>query len=770
MSEIPRIHVGIEHPYVTREGRIGRITINLSGIPSTAGEGLIDEMLAPARIAGDKLAEEIRRRLGVQMSELPGREEVPTPPVDPDAFGRTAPEQPKGTFDVSRIMQPLPEPTELPSDEIKTGGTIFGVEIPFPPVEWLDEAITEGPQPNGSEGQLKALQAALGAIGIKGGDRYRACAIMLGEYGPIHGQAALTAVSSTRDLSKADAHVILSFLDAADPDDLFALQTRMDLHRITLSGDALREHIDRVAASLIGETPAPETPATEPVEPQKVEAAEEAEPDVCRHCGGDGVDPNDASSVCRKCQGTGVTEILEEPTASAPEFELSRGQREALNGCLEAIDARRSAVIFVTGKAGTGKSTILRKLRELRRLIVCAPTGLAAINVGGTTMHSLLQLGGGPVVRNKCKPMREEMAIVIERCDAIVVDEISMVRADLMDGLNWVLQKTLQNREPFGGKTIIVMGDMMQLEPVVSDKGQNSVKEFIEKRYSSPFWFDARVFRPADQATLDGDETTEPPSIERYELVDVFRQIGDPDFVDALNLIRDGDAKGLSFVNRRAGVRPEGEEPVALCFTNGKAAAINARRMDAIPGEPRVYSASVTGEFDETDLPAPMELELKIGAQVMVTKNLGGGIVNGSVGEVTGFEDDGVHVRVRGGEEAFIGVAEWKNMSYAIELDTEKVVEREAGKFCQIPLKLAWAVSVHKSQGQTLDAATIEAERSAFAHGQTYVALSRVRSMAGLFLRRKLLAEDLIVHPRIKEFFGLADTASTSIDMEAFAS
>jgi ATP-dependent DNA helicase PIF1 len=461
---------------------------------------------------------------------------------------------------------------------------------------------------------------------------------------------------------------------------------------------------------------------------------------------------------------------------------LSGDQRSALNAALEAMRSGHGGFVFITGEAGTGKSTVLRELRQHARILVCAPTGLAAVNVGGETIHRLFGLKVGPLTRGAVRASNKRE--VIARCNAIAIDEISMVRADIMDAIDVCLQRTLGNSRPFGGKTIIGIGDMWQLEPVVGD----SESEFIRSKYRSPFWFDAHVFRHSDQASLDfGGDPVPQIEIEVHELREIFRQAGDPAFIAALNAIRIGDPCGLGFINQRAYQRCTAEDsPVTITFGNKKAETINAARLDQLPGEPRVYSAAIRGDYPAKDMPCPSELVLKVGAQVMFTRNTVADeqfISNGTVGEVVGFLDPaptetrdggieldggGVVVSLRDGTTAVATPTRWDKIGYTYDPKTDSIVEEVEGSFDQIPLKLAWAITAHKSQGQTLDSALIECEIDAFAHGQTYVALSRVKRFDGLYLRRRLSAADLVVNPRVREFCGLPPVGAVALDMEAF--
>lgn len=428
----------------------------------------------------------------------------------------------------------------------------------------------------------------------------------------------------------------------------------------------------------------------------------------------------------------------------------SASQERAIGLIERKIESKEPGFIFVTGKAGTGKSTVLRAIRAKRQLIVAAPTGLAAVNVRGETIHRAFGLRVGPQSRSKTRNLGEDAADLLDAADAIVIDEISMVRADILDAINWTLQKTLGRPAPFGGKLVVCFGDMCQLEPVVS----REESDIITKSYPSPFWFDAKVFSHSQD--LFGEEE-ERLDLVTAELTDVFRQ-SDQEFIDALNLIRLGDPAGLSYINTRAGARPPvTDPPVALTLTNDQAAIINGERLGCLTTERKKYEASISGDFGDKH-PTENELVLAIGAQVMLIRNglstTGERLTNGEIGEVVAFEQEGPRVLFRSGVETVVGRALWERITYAKD-DQDEIVEEPVGKFEQIPLRLAWAITVHKSQGQTLDSALLQMEMQARTHGQLYVALSRVRSMEGLYLRRRLTPKDLSFNKRVREFLNL---------------
>lgn len=439
-------------------------------------------------------------------------------------------------------------------------------------------------------------------------------------------------------------------------------------------------------------------------------------------------------------------------------FDFSPGQQRAI----EHIErAGEGEFVFVTGKAGTGKSTILREIRKRHKCITLAPTGLAAVNVGGQTIHSFFRFKTGGLSRSDGKALEYTKERAVKAARFIVIDEISMVRADLLDAMDASLRKTLGKNRPFGGKTIVAIGDMWQLEPVVTE---NERDRFNGSTYKSPFWFDAKVFNHG--GPLFEEETR----VETHELIDVFRQNAGP-FVDALNAIRVGDPAGLFYVNTRAG--ESCEEAVRITFGNRRADDVNARELEKIESERHVFEAEIEGDFDPKSSIVPKLLELKIGARVMVTRNgfdYRGEIpvVNGDVGTISGFYDVGPQVALDDGRTVILDRAEWESKTQTYNPEDDSIGERISGTMKQYPLRLAWAITAHKAQGATMDRAQLELEMPAFSHGQLYVALSRVRTFEGLYLRRRLTAKDIVVNPRVVEMSGAPSHAHDLRNMEAF--
>ena len=402
--------------------------------------------------------------------------------------------------------------------------------------------------------------------------------------------------------------------------------------------------------------------------------------------------------------------------------------------------------LFVTGRAGTGKSTLLRALRDMipEETVTLAPTGLAAVNVGGQTIHSFFGLP--PRLLKPEDIRRSRNGRVMRRLRLLVIDEVSMVRSDLM----WAIDQALRvnrgrPREPFGGVRLVLFGDLHQLPPVVQEA---EVGGHLFETYGGPFFFNVASLRDGAGTGL-------------LELSHVFRQ-RDEALLRVLNRIRDGEATEEDLVDLNARVAPirtlrEGHAYVILTPTNAAANRINQAFLDALPDPARAFEAAITGEFSEGSAPTDRLLVLKPGAKVMLLRNDSDRRwVNGTVAHVTRIEGDSVHVEIDGREHEVEPVA-WEQRRYAFDQGQEKIVESVAGTFRQLPLKLAWALTIHKSQGLTLDKAYIDLGRGTFAHGQAYVALSRCRTLDGLALARPLKPSDVIFDPAITAYRDLFD-------------
>ncbi|MDE5869268.1 MAG: AAA family ATPase, partial [Muribaculaceae bacterium] len=414
-----------------------------------------------------------------------------------------------------------------------------------------------------------------------------------------------------------------------------------------------------------------------------------------------------------------------------------------------------SVNLFLTGKAGTGKTTFLRRLRQTspKRMIVLAPTGVAAINAEGATIHSFFQLPFAPYIPGKgfigndsrSYSFSKEKRRIIAALDILVIDEISMVRPDTLDAIDAVLRRFRNPTLPFGGVQLLLIGDLRQLAPVLKD----NERELLSPYYQSEYFFDSIALKQSGFVTI--------------ELSTVYRQ-KDLEFINILNAVRDGMLTNEIFrkLNSRylPGFNPPADEKyIRLTTHNRLADDINNRELALIPKESVSYKAAVQGNFPPSSFPADEELKLKIGAQVMFIKNDSGLdrlYYNGMIGEVTGLTENNVIVKPADGRPPIsVGYVEWENTKYIVNEQSKEITQITEGTFSQLPLRLAWAITIHKSQGLTFDHAIIDAGYS-FAPGQTYVALSRCRSLEGLVLGQPIPVNAVITDNKVNSFIESA--------------
>jgi hypothetical protein len=389
-----------------------------------------------------------------------------------------------------------------------------------------------------------------------------------------------------------------------------------------------------------------------------------------------------------------------------------------------------SVSVFLTGKAGTGKTTFLRYIVEQtsKRCVVLAPTGVAAVNARGSTIHSFFSLPLCPYLPDvpelkteyqmpeHLRKLKKEKVKIIRTLDLLIIDEISMVRADLMDAVDATLRRYRRSSKPFGGVQLLMIGDARQLSPVVTE----AERPYLSRVYPSPYFFHSKALRKLPFVTI--------------ELETIHRQ-EDAAFIEILNAVRDArlDPQSLRRLNARVGA-PAGDDWIRLTTHNAQADGINARRMDALPGEMQVFEAEIEGEYPESLYPAAVELSLKEGARVMFIRNdADGRFYNGKLGTVKSFGAASIVVTDDDGADIDLGRVDWENLNYALNPESGEIEQEIKGVFRQFPLRPAWAVTIHKSQGLTFDHVVIDAG-AAFAFGQVYVALSRCRSLEGISL------------------------------------
>ena len=430
-------------------------------------------------------------------------------------------------------------------------------------------------------------------------------------------------------------------------------------------------------------------------------------------------------------------------------------QNKEFQDALQLIQYTRQSV-FLTGKAGTGKSTFLRHICNItkKKHVVLAPTGIAAINAGGSTLHSFFKLPFYPLLPEDPNLSLQRGRIheflkytkthrkLLEELELVIIDEISMVRADIIDAMDRILRVYSHNlREPFGGKQILLVGDVFQLEPVV--KGDE--REILNRFYPTPYFFSAKVFSQIDLVSI--------------ELQKVYRQT-DKVFINVLDHIRNNtvNSSDLQLLNTLYGTQIEQSEAdmyITLATRRDNVDYINDKKLAELPGEPVSLHGEIKGDFPESSLPTSQELTLKPGAQIIFIKNdFDRRWVNGTIGVISGFDpmEETIYIITDDGKEVDVKRESWRNIRYKYNKEKKQVEEEELGTFTQYPIRMAWAITVHKSQGLTFSRVVIDFTGGVFAGGQTYVALSRCTALEGIQLKKPVSRADIFVRPEIVSF------------------
>lgn len=414
---------------------------------------------------------------------------------------------------------------------------------------------------------------------------------------------------------------------------------------------------------------------------------------------------------------------------------------EEITKALEIMENTHDTV-YVTGKAGTGKSTLLKHFcnNTTKNLAIVAPTGVAAINVGGMTIHSLFKFPFGILEQGDVEFLFFKKEL-FENLETLVIDEVSMVRVDLMNAIDVSLRKNTGNKNlPFGGVQIIMFGDLYQLPPVVTSAEE---RDYLQENYGGLYFFNAPAFKEV--------------ALKKIDLNKIFRQKNDNIFVKLLNSIRENKVNqtDLLALNQRVKKYDEKDGPaIVLATTNNIVDSINESELRKIRGREHFFKYKTTGDFDIKKTPAELKLKLKIGAQIMMIKNdnqVPRRWGNGTLGTVVGLKKDKIIINI-GRENYTIEKATWDDFEYEYDREQETVERFSKGSFVQYPIKLAWAVTIHKSQGKTFDRVIIDLGRGAFAHGQTYVALSRCTTLKEIYMKKPVRLSDIILDQEVVDF------------------
>lgn len=435
------------------------------------------------------------------------------------------------------------------------------------------------------------------------------------------------------------------------------------------------------------------------------------------------------------------------------DFELENIELDPISvNALVAIENEDNNIFF-TGNAGTGKTTILQLIKKntLKTIVVLAPTGIAAVNVGGQTIHSFFGFPPKPLtsvnIPKKISDIKYEM---IKHIDMFIIDEISMCRADMIDAIDEYLRYHLNSTKPFAGKQMVFVGDIDQLPPVL---GTDAEKEMFSHRYASHYFFSADSYLASNFHFI--------------KLKKIHRQ-NDPIFIELLNKMKDATIKNVDveFINKKCYGKMPDENSIVICSTNVIQQSINKEKLNILSGKEYIYSATIEGEFNVNNSMLDSVLRLKIGCKVMCVVNIPtSNIYNGSIGEVVDLKNDSISVDFKGNTVVF---DRRKNAAtkYKYDKATSQIFEEEIGNMQQFPLKLAYAITIHKSQGQTFENVIIDLGNGAFQPGMTYVAFSRCKTLDGITLSKPLTSKDFMYDKRIMEFNKKINIESENLQYE----